>query len=50
MVARSRPDIAEPIIGDSSKGDLILIAAISGATGAVWRIVSNILRMERKPK
>ncbi len=50
MVALFASDIANLIIGDRSKGDLILIAALSGATGAVWRLVSNILRMERKPK
>ncbi len=42
--------IADLILRDSTQGDLIIIAAVSGAAGAVWRLVVNILRMERKPK
>ncbi len=41
---------AQRILGDSGRSDLIVIAAISGASGAWWRMVSNILRMERKPR
>lgn len=41
---------ADKMLGDSGKADLIIIAAISGASGALWRFVTNILRMERKPK
>jgi len=38
------------MLGDSGEGNLVIIAAISGAAGSMWRIVTNILRMERKPK
>ena len=38
------------ILGDSADSELIVIAAVSGAAGAIWRMVSNILRMERKPR
>jgi O-antigen/teichoic acid export membrane protein len=41
---------AQKLLGSSGDADLIIIAAVSGATGAMWRIVTNILRMERKPK
>jgi O-antigen/teichoic acid export membrane protein len=44
------PWLAASMLGDSGESDLIVIAAISGAAGAVWRFVANILRMERKPK
>jgi O-antigen/teichoic acid export membrane protein len=44
------PWLAESMLGDSDQANLIVIAAISGAAGAVWRFVANILRMERKPK
>ena len=44
------PWLASSMLGDSGEADLIVIAAISGAAGAVWRFVANILRMERKPK
>jgi O-antigen/teichoic acid export membrane protein len=50
LVALFASELANLFIGDSSKGDLIVIAALSGAAGAIWRLISNILRMERKPK
>lgn len=50
LVVALAPRLADLILGDSSKADLILIAAASGAAGAVWRLVSNILRMERRPR
>jgi O-antigen/teichoic acid export membrane protein len=44
------PWFAERILGDSGRSGLIVIAAVAGASGAWWRVVSNILRMERKPR
>ena len=44
------PWLAGVILGDSSKEELIIIAAASAAAGAIWRLVSNILRLERKPR
>jgi O-antigen/teichoic acid export membrane protein len=41
---------ADKLLGNPGDADLIIIAAISGASGALWRLVTNILRMERKPK
>jgi O-antigen/teichoic acid export membrane protein len=41
---------SQKLLGNPDDADLIIIAAVSGATGAMWRIVTNILRMERKPK
>jgi len=49
-VAAVAPQMADLVLGDRSKGNLILIAALSGAAGALWRLVGNILRMERKPR
>jgi O-antigen/teichoic acid export membrane protein len=50
LVAATAPWIAELVLGDSSDSDLLLLAAVSGAAGAVWRLVSNLLRMERRPR
>jgi O-antigen/teichoic acid export membrane protein len=50
LVIPLSPWLARSMLGDSGQADLIVIAAISGAAGALWRFVSNILRMERKPK
>jgi O-antigen/teichoic acid export membrane protein len=50
VILAASPWFASWIIGNSDDADLIVIAAISGASGAIWRLVTNILRMERKPK
>jgi O-antigen/teichoic acid export membrane protein len=50
IVALFASELANIFIGDPREGDLIVIAALSGAAGAIWRLLSNILRMERKPK
>jgi O-antigen/teichoic acid export membrane protein len=44
------PWAAQWMLGDSGEAELIMLAAVSGAAGAIWRLVSNILRMERKPR
>ncbi len=43
------PWLAGSMLHDSGKDNLIILAALSGGAGAVWRLVSNIMRMERKP-
>ncbi len=50
VIVAAAPWFGDKLIGSSDDGDLIIIAAVSGATGAMWRMVTNILRMERKPK
>jgi O-antigen/teichoic acid export membrane protein len=50
IIVAASPWFAGWILGDSGEADLVVIAAISGAAGSMWRIVTNILRMERKPK
>jgi O-antigen/teichoic acid export membrane protein len=50
VVVALAPWFAGIVVGDEGDSELIVIAAISGAAGAVWRLVSNILRMERKPR
>ena len=49
LVASVAPEIADLLLGDSSDGDLVMIAAASAAVAAVWRLASNILRLERRP-
>ena len=49
VIAAFAPWFADRILGHNGKPELIMIAAVSGASGAIWRMVSNILRMERKP-
>jgi O-antigen/teichoic acid export membrane protein len=49
-VAATAPWMAELVLGSSSDSDLLLLAAVSGASGAAWRLVSNLLRMERRPR
>ena len=44
------PMFAELVLGDGEDSELIVIAAVSGAAGAIWRLVSNITRMERRPR
>jgi O-antigen/teichoic acid export membrane protein len=50
IIVAAAPWFAAKLIGSADDADLIIIAGVSGATGAMWRIVTNILRMERKPK
>jgi O-antigen/teichoic acid export membrane protein len=50
IILAAAPWLADKLMGSSDDADLIVIAAISGASGALWRFVTNILRMERKPK
>lgn len=49
LVASLAPEIANLLLGDSDDGDLVLLAAASGAVSAVWRLGANILRLERRP-
>lgn len=48
-VAALAPVIADLLLGDDSDSDLVMIAAASAAAGAIWRLSSNVLRMERRP-
>jgi O-antigen/teichoic acid export membrane protein len=50
VIVAAAPWFADKLIGNSGDADLIIIAGVSGASGAMWRMVTNILRMERKPK
>jgi O-antigen/teichoic acid export membrane protein len=49
LIVPLAPDLAERLLGERSDGDLIIVAAASGAAGAMWRMFSNVLRMERRP-
>jgi O-antigen/teichoic acid export membrane protein len=50
VIVSFSPWVAGIVMGDSADSELIVIAAVSGAAGAIWRLVSNIMRMERKPR
>ena len=50
VIVALAPFFSQLVLGDDGDSELIVIAAISGAAGAIWRLVSNILRMERKPR
>lgn len=43
------PQIADLLLGDEGTRDLVLLAAASGALGALWRLLQNIPRLEIKP-
>jgi O-antigen/teichoic acid export membrane protein len=49
VIALFSSQFASLVLGDSSDGDLIVIAAASGAAGALWRFTTNVLRLERRP-
>jgi O-antigen/teichoic acid export membrane protein len=41
--------LAGVILGESNRGSWILLAALTGAFGALLRLTSNVLRFERRP-
>lgn len=43
------PGIADLLLGGEGSRDLVLLAAASGAFGALWRLLQNIPRLEIKP-
>ena len=49
VIAIFSSQFATLLLGDSSDGELIVIAAASGAAGALWRFTTNVLRLERRP-
>jgi O-antigen/teichoic acid export membrane protein len=49
LIAIFSSPFAELLLGDSSDGHLVVIAAASGAAGALWRFTTNVLRLERRP-
>lgn len=44
------PRFSELLLGNPDQGELVLIAAIAGALGAVVRLSSNVVRLERRPR
>jgi O-antigen/teichoic acid export membrane protein len=49
LVASFAPTLAELFTGSARDADAVLLAAGSGALGSVWRLVSNVPRLERRP-
>jgi O-antigen/teichoic acid export membrane protein len=49
LIAIFSSQVAQLLLGDSSDGHLVVIAAASGAAGALWRFTTNVLRLERRP-
>lgn len=48
-ISLEAPEVARLLTGDSGDAWLVTLAAIGGALGSVWRLVSNIPRYERRP-
>jgi O-antigen/teichoic acid export membrane protein len=43
------PELAQLLLGDSGETTLILWAALVGAFGALWKIIAQVERLERRP-
>jgi O-antigen/teichoic acid export membrane protein len=48
-LALAAPAVAELLLNDRAAAGAVVWMAVSAALGAVWRLVSNVLRMERRP-
>src|SRR5437764_3431625 len=48
-VSLAAPRLSGYLVGDTRHGAAVVWAAAAGGLGAVWRIVTNILRLERRP-
>jgi len=48
-LALAAPTVADLLLHDRSATGAVVWAAVAGALGAIWRLVSNVLRMERRP-
>jgi O-antigen/teichoic acid export membrane protein len=49
VIAAFLPFFSHIVTGDRDDEELVLIAACSGALGAVWRFIHNVPRLERRP-
>jgi O-antigen/teichoic acid export membrane protein len=49
VVAAFARDVADVLTGDRGDSAAIIVAASAGALGSVWRLLSHIPRMERRP-
>ena len=49
VVAAMAPSLSDLLLGNCADGDLVLLAAASGAMGSLWRLLSNVPRLERRP-
>ena len=49
LVIPFAPEIADVLTGDVEDSTAVIVAAVTGALAAVWRFLSNIPRMERRP-
>lgn len=43
------PETSYVVTGTREESGLVIWAAVSGGLGAVWRLASNVLRLERRP-
>jgi len=48
IAALARP-LASLFLGDAGEASLVLLVAASGASGAIWRLVVNVPRLELRP-
>ena len=49
LVALAAPNLSQLLLGNREDGDLVLLAAASGGMGSLWRLLSNVPRLERRP-
>jgi O-antigen/teichoic acid export membrane protein len=49
VVALLARPLGELLVDDAGAADAVMLAAASGAFGSVWRLATNILRLERRP-
>ncbi len=43
------PDLSQVLLGDRNHETLVFWALICGAMGAVWKVIANVERLERRP-
>lgn len=49
LIALGAPTLADLLLGDSDSAAAVRFAGLAGGLGAVWRLVSNVPRLERRP-
>ena len=48
-VAAAAPTMSSVVTGETRYANAVIWAAVAGGLGALWRLISNIVRFERKP-
>lgn len=48
IIAAALGPVTDLLLGSDGESDLVLLAAVSAAIGAVWRLAINVVRLERR--